>query len=152
MTTERIATQYETRYIAKDGTEWKADWLCEQYEDLLDNPAPIKALKFFNGEGEPIDVFALGEIPHFCYLVLTKPIKNYHWSVIKAIIGSKDNNETSYGLPTSQGIWHNDWTNAYSGGYGFNGWKRENDIEYLENKIKSYQNKIKFLKKLSKTS
>lgn len=150
MTVEKIAAQCETCYIANDGTKWRSEEWCRQYEELLADPSPIKNLKFFDNNGDPIDVFALGEIPHFCYLVLTNKLKNYHWSVIKAIIGNRSNDATSCNLPTSRGVWHNDWSNAYNGGYEYNGWKQEESIEYLESKIKSYQNKIKFLKKITK--
>lgn len=150
MTIEKIATQYETYYIANDGREWRCESWCKQYEELLADPSPIKNLKFFDGEGEPIDVFARGKIPCFCYLVLTDTLKDYHWSVIKAIIGDRDNDEASYHLPTSKGVWYNNWSNAFNGGYGYNGWEQENSIEYLENKIKSCQNKIKLLEKITK--
>lgn len=150
MTIEKIATQYETYYIANDGTQWRSEDLCREYEELLIDSSPIKNLKFFNHDGEPIDVFALGEIPCFCYLVLTENIKEYHWSIIKKIIGGRGNNETSYNLPTSQGIWYNDWSNAYSGGYGYNGWERVESIEYLESKIRGCQKQIKLLEKITK--
>ena len=150
MTVEKIATQYETFYIANDEKKWRSEEWCRQYEELLADPLPIKNLKFFNNEGEPIDVFALGKIPCFCYLVLTDTIQEYHWSVVKAIIGNRENDERSYDLPTSKGVWYNDWSEAYSGGYGRNGWKREDSIEYLESKITSCQNKINLLKKITK--
>ena len=122
MKVEKIATQYKTRYIAEDGTPWETEKLCRQYEELLEDSSPLKALNFFNNKGEPIDIFAIGEIPCFCYLVLTDKIENYYWQVIKAIIGNQDNDEISYDLPTSEGIWYNDWSEAFSGGYGRNGW------------------------------
>lgn len=151
MTVEKIATQYETYYIANDGKKWRSEEWCRQYEELLTDSSPIKNLQFFNGNGEPIDVFALGEIPCFCYLVLTDTIKkDYHWSVVKAIIGNRENDEASYHLPTSKGVWYNDWSEAFNGGYGRNGWVREDSIEYLESKIKSCQNKIKLLEKITK--
>ena len=150
MKIEKIATQYETRYIAEDGTQWNTEWLCKQYEELLKDASPLKTLKFFNSKGEPIDVFALGQIPYFCYLVLTNEIIDYHWSVVKAIIGNKENDEVSYHLPTSEGVWYNDWSNAFNGGYGSNGWVREDSIEYLERKIQNCQNKIELLKKIIK--
>jgi hypothetical protein len=150
MTIEKIATQYETYYIANDGRKWRCEEWCKQYEELLADPSPIKNLKFFDGEGEPIDVFARGKIPCFCYLVLTSTIKDYHWSVIKAIIGDRGNDETSYNLPNYKGVWYNDWSNAYNGAYGYNGWTTIDSIEALENKIKSCQNKIKLLEKITK--
>lgn len=150
MTVEKIATQYETYYIANDGKRWHCEERCKQYEELLADPSPIKNLRFFNNEGEPIDVFALGEIPCFCYLVLTDEVNKYHWSAVKAVIGNKDNDETSYNLPTSKGVWYNDWSNAFNGRYGSNGWERVDSIDYLESTIKSCQNKIKLLKKITK--
>lgn len=149
MTVEKIATQYETYYISDDGKKWHSEDWCRQYEKLLADPSPIKNLKFFNGNGEPIDVFALKEIPCFCYLVLTDEIKKYHWSVIKAIIGNRDNDEASYSLPTFKGVWYNDWSNAFNGAYGYNGWTTIDSIETLENKITSCQNKIKLLEKIT---
>lgn len=150
MTVEKIATQYETYYIANDGRKWLCEEWCKQYEELLADPSPIKNLKFFDSEGEPIDVFARGKIPCFCYLVLTNTIKDYHWSVIKAIIGNRDNDEASYHLPNYKGVWYNDWSNAYNGAYGYNGWTTIDSIEALENKIKSCQSKIKLLEKITK--
>jgi hypothetical protein len=151
MRIEKIATQYETRFIAEDGKRWETEQLCEQYEELLKDPSPLKALRFFDGNGDPIDVFSLEEIPCFCYLVLTDRI-NYHWSVVKAIIGNIGrSDESSYKLPTSEGVWFNDWSNAYNGGYGYNGWVRVDSIESLENQIKGCQKKIKLLKKITNT-
>jgi hypothetical protein len=150
MTIEKIATQYETYYISNDGKKWRSEEWCKQYEELLADPSPIKNLKFFNDNGEPIDVFARRAIPCFCYLVLTDEIKKYHWSVVKAIIGNRENDETSYNLPTYEGVWYNNWSNAFNGGYGPNGWEQEDSIKSLESKIKSYQNKIKLLEKITK--
>lgn len=148
MREEKVATRYETVYIAKDNTRWYDKKQCKQYEELLENPAPLKSLKFFSSKGNPIDVFALGEIPCSCYLVIEKEIKKYHWSVVKEIIGSKDNVKFSYDLPTSKGIYFN--INAYGDFFGSSGWKEQESIEYLENKIKSYQDKIELLKKIMK--
>lgn len=150
MRIEKIATEYETRYISDDGKEWKAKWLCQQYEELLKDPTPLKTLKFFDSEGEPIDVFALKEIPCFSYLVITEDIANYDSSVVKAIIGSQEYSETSYNLPTFKGVYYNDWSEAFNGGYGRNGWVEEDSIEWLERRIKSCQNKINILKKITK--
>ena len=151
MRVEKIATQYETYYIANDGKQWRCEHLCKQYEELLADPTPLKKLKFFDGKGEPIDVFAIKEIPAFCYLVLTEEPPKYNWEVIKAIIGNRDNDESSYHLPIYSGVWYNDWSNAYNGGYGYNGWEVVESIQTLENQIKSRQEKIKLLQKISKT-
>ena len=151
MTTEKIAVQYETIYIANDGRQWNSEMLCKQYEELLADPSPIQNLKFFDNKGNSIDVFSLGCIPCFCYLVLTSEIKKYHWSVVKAIIGNRENDECSYDLPHFEGVWYNDWSNAFNGGCGSNGWARQSSIQSLENEIASCQRKINLLKKIQKT-
>lgn len=151
MRVEKIATQYETRYYADDGREWESAYLCEQYDKLLTDPTPLKRLKFFNSEGDPIDVFALKEIPAFCYLVLTEELPKYSWEVVKAIIGDVGNDQSSYDLPKWSGVWYNNWSNAYNGAYGPNGWEVVETIQTLENQIKSRQTKIKLLQKITKT-
>lgn len=152
MIKEKIATQFETRYVADDGKVWQTERQCQQYEELLNDPSPLKALSFFDHKGEPIDVFALHEIPYFAYLVLDHEIQRYDEVVVKAILGASYGAEQSYALPTREGIWYNDWSQAYSGGYGFNGWREQSSIQTLENRIKAYQEEIKFLKKITKTS
>lgn len=152
MRIEQVITAYETRYFANDGTVWKRESECRQYEELLVDASPLKKLKFFNSDGEPIDVFALKEIPPFCYLVLTEELPYYDWKVVKAIIGSNKNTDDSYRLPSYCGVWYNDWSNAYNGMNGSNGWKIVESIESLEYRIKAYQNKVELLKKITKTT
>ena len=151
MKVEKIVKEYETIYIAENGTEFDTERRCKEYEELLKDPSPLKALKFFDSKGNPLDVFALGDIPCFSYLVIEdNEIKKYHWTVIKAIIGSKNNDENSYDLPFSKGVYLNDWTAAYEGSYGRNGWKLQESIEHLEYRIESCKNKIELLKKITK--
>lgn len=150
MKVEKIPVKYEEIYIAEDGTRWDTATQCKEYEQLLKDPSPLKTLKFFDSEGNPLDVFALGEIPDFCYLIVEQDkMENYDWLVVKTIIGDRFHREATYNLPTDKGIYCNDWTNAYNGGYGYNGWKEQKSIEYLEATIKSCQNQIAFLKKIT---
>ena len=150
MKVEKVIREYDEVYIAEDGSRWSSEKLCKQYEELLKDPSPIKSLKFFDNKGNPIDVFALREIPKFSYLFIAENrTKYYDWFVIKAIIGKKDNDTESYDLPMSKGIYYNDWFEALNGGRGFNGWRRiEETIESLEYQIKCCQDKIKLLKKI----
>lgn len=154
MEIKKVPTHYQTVYIANDGVQWDNEQQCKQYEALLKDPSPLKNLLFYNGEGERIDIFALKKIPHFCYLVLSEPLKEtYDYRVIKVILGAKyQNDDNSYQLPTTKGIWYNDWSEALSGGYGFNGWEKEPSIATLEYQITTRQEQIKLLKKISKTS
>jgi hypothetical protein len=122
---------------------------CEQYEELLADPSPLKDLSFFNSDGNPIDVFQLKDIPAFSYLVLTNDIKRYHQTVVKAIIGNPHDCVTSsYSLPAKQGIWYNDWSNAYNGAYGLNGWVKQPSIKSLQCEINNYQRKIQLFQKM----
>ena len=149
MRVEKVPVEFETRYIANDGKVWQTRIECEQYEELLADPSPLKDLSFFDNNGNPIDIFQLKEIPTFSYLVLTNDIKRYRPTVVKVIVGvSYGSDMSSYDLPTEQGIWYNDWSNAYSGAYGSNGWVRQPSIELLQCKINSCQNKIKLFQKM----
>lgn len=148
METIKIPVEYETRYVADDGKTWKYQKQCEQYEQLLADPSPLRELSFYDAEGKPLDVFALKEIPHFSYLVLRNDIEHYDPEVVRAIIGHSYYSEESFRLPTTQGIWYNDWSNAYSGGYGFNGWVQCDTIDTLQHKIEECQNKIKLFQQI----
>lgn len=151
MKIEKVPVEYETTYVAIDGTQWKTERQCLQYEALLNNPSPLKGLFFFNSSAEPINVFAEHHIPDFAYLVIKEPLQEYDWRVVAKIIGDTMAHEASYTLPTKKGVWYNDWSNAYNGGYGFNGWCEQDSVATLERKIKQYQDKINFLKKIEQT-
>ena len=148
METIKIPVEYKTYYVANDGKKWKSQKQCEQYEQLLADPSPLRELSFYDNKGKPLDVFALKDIPVFSYLVLRNDIEDYDPEVVKAIIGYSYYSEQSYHLPTTQGIWYNDWSNAYSGGYGFNGWVQCDTIDTLLRKIEKCQNKIKFFQQI----
>lgn len=151
MKIEKVPVQYETTYVAIDGKQWSTERQCLQYEALLNDPSPLKKLSFFNGKAEPIDIFAQHRIPDFAYLVIKEPLQEYDWRVVAKIIGDRNPHEASYTLPTKKGVWYNDWSNAYNGGYGFNGWRKQESVATLERKIKLYQDEIDFLKKIEQT-
>ncbi len=144
----KIPIEFETHYIANDGKKWKCQKQCEQYEQLLADPSPLRNLSFYDSEGKPLDIFALKDIPAFSYLVLKNDIERYDHEVVKAIVGCWYNSSESYCLPTTKGIWYNDWSHAYEGSYGFNGWVRCDSIDTLQHKIESCQNKIKFFQQI----
>jgi hypothetical protein len=149
MRVEKIPVEFERRYIANDGKVWQTQIECEQYEELLADPSPLKDLSFFDNDGNLIDIFQMKEIPAFSYLVLTTDIKRYQPTVVRAIVGNSYGCDTSsYALPTEQGIWYNNWTNAYNGAYGSNGWEKQPSIESLQCKINSCQRKIKLFQKM----
>ena len=150
MRVEKIPVEFETRYIANDGKMWQTQAECEQYEELLADPSPLKNLSFFDNDGNPIDIFQLKEIPAFSYLVLSNNIKRYQSTVVRAIVRYPYACDTdSYRLPTEQGIWYNDWTNAYNGAHGSNGWVRQPSIASLQCEINSCQRKIKLFQKMA---
>ena len=149
MIVEKIAVEFEERYIANDGKVWRTQVECEQYEELLADPSPLKSLTFFDSDGNPIDIFQLKEIPAFSYLLLTNDIKRYQPTVVRAIVGYPYVSDTdSYRLPTEKGIWYNDWSNACNGAHGSNGWVRQPSIESLQNEINGCQKKIKLFQKM----
>lgn len=151
MKIQKVPVEYEERYISDDGKIWQTRWECEQYEELLADPSPLRQLSFFDYEGNPIDIFQLKDIPDFSYLVLYQNIKSYSPEVVKAIIGSIvwHSSDVAYHLPITKGIWYNDWSNAYNGGYGVNGWVREPDITDLQRQIENCQKKIEKFQKIT---
>ena len=150
MIVEKVPVEFEERYIANDGKVWQTRIECEQYEELLADPSPLRNLSFFDSDGNPIDIFQMKEIPAFSYLVLTNDIKRYQPTVVKAIVGNPYGSDMdSYILPTKQGIWHNDWANAYNGAYGSNGWVKQSSIASLQCEINSCQRKIKLFQKMT---
>ena len=151
MIVEKVPVEFEERYIANDGKVWQTQIECEQYEELLADPSPLRNLSFFDRDGNPIDIFQMKEIPAFSYLILTDDIKRYYQpTVVKAIVGNPyDSDTSSYALPTKQGIWYNDWTNAYNGAYGSNGWVRQPSIKSLQCTINSCQRKIELFQKMT---
>ena len=149
MRVKKMPVEFEERYIANDGKVWRTKIECEQYEELLADPSPLKDLSFFDNEGNPIDIFQLKHIPALSHLVLTNGIKRYLPTVVKAIVGDPYGCDTSsYSLPTEQGIWYNDWSNACNGAHGSNGWVRQPSIESLQNEINGCQKKIKLFQKM----
>lgn len=144
----KIPIEFETRYVSNDGKKWKYQKQCEQYEQLLANPSPLRELSFYDAKGKLLDIFVLKDIPAFSYLVLKNDIERYDPEVVKTIIGCWHNTDESFRLPTTKGIWYNDWSNAHSGGYGFNGWVRCDTIDTLLLKIEECQNKIKLFQQI----
>lgn len=142
---------YETNYQSIDGKIWNTEQQCLQYEALLTDASPLKSLAFYDREGTPIDVFALKEIPDFVYLLIKEESKvKYNPLVVHAIIGARGSADESYNLPTSEGLWFNDWSNGYNGGNGFNGWERCDSIDFLQRKITSISKRIELYKKMLK--
>jgi hypothetical protein len=147
----KVPIEFEEKYISIDGKTWGARHQCEQYEELLADNSILKDLPFYDEKGNRLDIFALKQIPAFSYLVLNQDIKNYDSEVIRIILNGRGSNEY-FQLPSTKGIWYNNWTNAYNGSYGFNGWEKCLTIEQLNNKIKSYQRQIELFEKISKNS
>jgi hypothetical protein len=108
----------------------------------------LRELSFFDCKGNPIDIFQLKDIPVFSYLVLRQKIKSYSPKVVHAIIGASCSNDESFRLPTTEGVWYNDWSNAYNGAHGSNGWMREPTINELQRKIKQCEEKIEKFQKM----
>jgi hypothetical protein len=150
MEIKKTPVVFEEEFISVDGKSFQFQDTCEQYEQLLLDSTPLRNLSFFDKAGEPLDIFALHDIPPFSYLVLKHDIPDFDPEAVQAIIGADDTLDfISFSLPHTVGIWYNDWTNSYSGGYGRNGWRRCPSIEELQATISSCQNQIALLNKLN---
>lgn len=152
MKIEKRPIMYKNVYIANDGIIWDRECQCTQYESLLKDATPLKNLKFFDNKGNFIDIFKEKDIPHFSYLIITKDIEKYDGEVIQYLITGKKGDNASYELPNATGLWYNDWTEAYSGGNGYNGWVEAEDIANLKNTISDCQKQLAVYQKIMKAS
>lgn len=148
MRIEMLPVEYQTFYIAEDGTEWKTEKQCEQYESLLADPSPLKELRFFSCRGERIDIFALGCIPDYCYIhIPNEGIPDFDGEVIRIILGGKEKSDR-YNLPYRAGVWYNDFPSRNSSGWGIMCWKKIDSLFTLKENIRVCQEKIELLEKI----
>ena len=140
----------ETAFISFDGKEWAWRHECQQYEELKSKQNPLENHHFFDRDGNPFDIFNFGDIPPFVYVVVTKTGKPYFPNVIKELLGVKyKSSDESYCLPFKEGIWYNDWSNAYNGASGNNGWTLC-DITQTQKLAERYKNEVELLTSIAK--
>ena len=144
----KVPIEWKETYIAFDDTIWGSEKLCLEYEELKKDITPLRSLIFFNEDGNTIDIFSKKDIPAFCYLYIPQDIKKYNEQVITMIIKGTQNPNKSFCLPNEKGFYFNDWSNAYNGAYGYNGWCKQENIETCHLKIKKYEKQIQLFQKI----
>lgn len=80
--------------------------------------------------------------------MITKDTERYDGEVIQYLVTGKKGDNVSYELPNAVGLYYNDWTEAYSGGYGSNGWVEPQSTADLEYIISECQRQIAIYQKI----
>lgn len=140
---ETIITETKIKYVAVNGKEFDTQEECENYEYALEHIEDILSKIIFfkekNGIFTQINIDKLGWFD-YCYLIDDTYVK-YHkyltWNV-----KYKNQLEDFHDIKHI-GFYHRDYSNAYSGGYGSNGWYYIGTSE----KIKLWENLRKALDK-----
>ena len=117
---EKIEVVYV--YKASDGKEFKEQRECKKYEDFLaiGKGKILNEFKFFKIDNNQI--IELQEPEHFCYcVVIGSKYEEYRHYLDYPYTPYENQNQ--YSLLEREGLYYNDWSNAYSGDHGFNGWE-----------------------------
>lgn len=137
MTTKEKVITTEITYIADDGKTFRRKKDCEIYEKY----APLSIYDIIKDyciiEEEDIEDFKNNITPHFSYIVVTKKIpddKVYYCELL--CTDGVPNLTLKNQEPT---LFYNDYSNAYAGGYGANGWVEKGSKKDIQNKIEEYE-------------
>lgn len=154
--TRRVPCKWEEEYIV-NGITFNSYREAESYQNLLDNPNVLETLEFVSSEGEVLvanDFIRERRIPDFCYLKVTEdlPFDIYVTSFLCFINNNQKicvhHSESNDYIPTAKGIYYNNYTNAWSGGWGNNGFERIRTLEKLEKDKSEIESKIEKTKKI----
>lgn len=129
---EKIITETEIVYKAIDGKEFGYKYECEEYEYFLEHKEDILSkIIFFTEKDGVFTQIAIDDLGWFDYCYLTDDVyvkyhKYFDWDT-KYGDKLKDFNDLKY-----MGIYKRDYSNAYNGGYGFNGWKYVGTLKQIK--------------------
>ena len=130
--------------------------IADCYNDLLENPKVLEKIKIVDEDGNKIPLSTLTDhFPYFCYLEITEdlPFTIYVESLFTYLNNHRNfslHKEDNVSLPREKGFYFNDYSNAYNGGYGSNGFEKLKSMEYLEEEKRVIEVRIERLKKVSK--
>lgn len=153
---KRIPCEWKEEYSV-NGVTFDSYHEAESYQNLLNNPNILTKLEFVSHKGEKLvanDFLRAKDIPEFCYLKVKEdlPFAIYITSFLYFVNNNQKlwtfNSEINNKLPSKKGIYYNNYSNAYNGGYGRNGFEKIATLEELEIKKKEIENKIERTKKI----
>jgi hypothetical protein len=151
--TVKTPCKWEEKYDV-NGIRFKDYSVAESYVNLMKHPEVLDSLKFVNRYGQPIPYENFTDsIPAFCYLSVEKelPFVVYVESLFAFL--NKHNNfnsrmESNSNIPYAVGIYYNDYTEAFNGGYGANGFTRVSSLDKLYAEKKRLDEKIENVEKI----
>lgn len=130
--------------------------IADCYNDLLKNPEVLEKVKIVDADGNKIPLSTLTDhFPYSCYLEITEnlPFTIYVESLFTYLNNHRKfllNKEYNTSLPREKGFYFNNYSNAYNGAFGSNGFEKLKSLEYLEEEKRVIEAKIEQLKKVSK--
>ena len=146
--------QIAKTYIANDGKEFSKKRDCEIYEKYYPQTIYdiIKDYCVIEKESD-IEKYKNNKVPVFTYLLVTKAIPDDKIDYCEIIEKDSKSYIPNIDYSDKPTLFFNNWTNAFNGGYGFNGWERVGDKDRLEKKIENYKNLLeKYEKMLDKVN
>lgn len=147
MKTERKIIEEKIIYVADNGKKFKNEYDCEIYEEYFPMTIYDIIQEYCIIEERDIEDYKNNKIPHFSYLILMKEIpedKRRYCEIIEK--GCSCNGVPSPLYCENPTLFYNDWSNAYNGGYGSNGWKK---IGTKEDILKRIEQDKKMLEKFN---
>ena len=135
----------EKIYIANDGRKFDNEYLCRIYETYAPKTIYDVLKDYIKADEQVLNKLKGNEFPAFSYIVILKNIPKEIRSYIN-IIEKKSN---SSGCPNTDYInfpclFYNNWSNAYSGSYGRNGWIKVGTKEDLQNEKELIEKTLKY--------
>ena len=130
--------------------------IADCYNDLLENPEVLEKIKIVDADGNKISLSTLTEhFPYFCYLEITEnlPFTIYVESLFTYLNNHRNfslRKEDNISLPREKGFYFNNYSNAYNGAFGSNGFEKLKSLEYLKEEKRVAEAKIEQLKKVYK--
>lgn len=154
--TKKIPCDWKKEYSV-NGIAFDSYYEAESYQNLLDNPNILEKLEFvsFNGETLVADDFIKERsIPEFCYLKVTENLPfNIYVSSFLCFINNHQkifvhHCESNICIPNTKGIYYNNYSSAYNGGWSGNGFEKVSTLEELEKEKNDIEKKINKTKKI----
>ena len=131
---EKIITDTEVIYKAIDGKEFEDKYECEEYEYFLEHQEDILSKIIFYKEKDGVFTqITIDELDYFDYCYLTDDIYIKYHKYFDGWWNKKYQKKTSdfYQLKKI-GIYKRDYSEAFNGGYGWNGWKYIGRLEQIK--------------------
>ena len=125
------------------------------YEQITENPQVLKLIELVSAKGEIISLNNIDDnsFPAFCYMkikedlpfiIYTKALFTY-LNQTDTFVSHREYNEI---LPRTKGIYYNNYSNAFNGSYGFNGFEPIKSLDELEKQKIAIEVEIENTKKI----